>query len=112
MNKYDRLKESLEKTGTGTMKCFGGSMLPILTNPSFCHYLKQDKYEIGDIVFCKVRSNFIDAHKITKIDGNRYMISNNKGWNNGWTQTIYGKVVKAYNKNNELIYEVKIKKEQ
>lgn len=98
MNKYERLKEDLEKSGTGTMKCFGNSMLPILSNPSVCVYQKQDKYEIGDIVFCKVRGRYIDAHLITKIDGNRYMIANNHGWENGWTKTIYGKVVSANDK--------------
>ncbi len=32
MNKYIRLKEELETIGTGKMKCFGNSMLPILGN--------------------------------------------------------------------------------
>jgi len=30
VNKYEQLKKSLEETKTGTMKCFGSSMLPIL----------------------------------------------------------------------------------
>lgn len=109
MNKYEHLKESLTKTGTGTMKCFGNSMLPKLTNPSTCTYIKQDKYEVGDIVFCKVKGRYIDAHLITKIDGDRYMIANNKGWENGWTKIIYGKVVSAVNKDNQVIYQSKEK---
>ena len=48
------------------------------------------------IVFCKVRGRYIDAHKITKISqqGNiiKYLISNNKGHDNGWTTIIYGRV--------------------
>lgn len=93
MNKYQRLITDLEETGIGTMKCFGNSMKPILPNPSTCSYKKQDKYQVGDIVFCKVRGRYIDAHKITKIasDG-RYMIANNHGHENGWTREIYGKV--------------------
>lgn len=112
MNKYERLKEALEKTNTGSMKCFGNSMLPILTNPSICIYAKQETYNIGDIVFCKVKGRYIDAHLITKKDGNRYMISNNHNYDNGWTKNIYGKVIEAYDKENRVIYRSTIKKEE
>lgn len=104
MNKYEYLKESLAKTGSGTMKCFGNSMLPKLSNPSLCAYVVQDKYEIGDIVFCKVRGRYIDAHLITKIDADRYMIANNHGWENGWTKIIYGKVISSVNKDGKVTY--------
>jgi hypothetical protein len=107
MTKYEYLKESLEKTGKGIMKCFGNSMLPILTNPSICSYEKQDSYDVGDIVFCRVKGRFIDAHLITKIDNGRYMISNNHNYDNGWTKTIYGKVVSAINKDRQIIYTAK-----
>jgi hypothetical protein len=39
----------------------------------------------------------IDAHLITKIDCGRYMIANNHGFENGWTSTIYGKVINIEN---------------
>ena len=96
MNKYQRLIEDLERTGTGTMKCFGNSMKPILANPSTCTYRTLPEYRIGDIVFCKVKGRYIDAHKIVKIgvDG-RYLIANNHGYENGWTRTVYGKVILA-----------------
>ena len=94
MTKYERLIKDLQEHGTGKMKCFGNSMKPILSNPSLCTYETRSEYEIDDIVFCKVKGRYIDAHKITNIaaDG-RYMISNNHGYDNGWTRTIYGKVV-------------------
>lgn len=93
MNKYERLKGELEKNGTGKMKCFGNSMLPIIKSGSLLTFTKKEKYEVGDIVFCKVRGKHIDAHKITKIDDNKgYMIANNKGFENGWTKVIYGYV--------------------
>ncbi len=111
MNKYEYLMKALAEIGMGTMKCFGNSMLPKLPNPSVCTYAVQDKYEIGDIVFCKVRGRYIDAHLITKIDGDRYMIANNHGWENGWTKTIYGKVVSAANKDNKVIYTAQENKE-
>ena len=51
--------------------------------------------EIGDIVLCKVKGA-VYLHLITKIDGRapdaRYMISNNRGHDNGWVRLsgIYG----------------------
>lgn len=96
MSKYENLRRSLEETGGGTMKCFGPSMLPLLPNPSLNTYVRQDGYEVGDIVFCRVRGRYIDAHRITRkgADG-RYLISNNHGHDNGWTRTVYGRVVRS-----------------
>lgn len=95
MTKYQRLMEELESVGIGKMKCFGNSMMPIIKSGSALTFKKQDDYEVGDIVFCKVRGRFIDAHKITKKTLNHgFMISNNHGFDNGFTKTIYGKVVK------------------
>jgi phage repressor protein C with HTH and peptisase S24 domain len=96
MNKYLRLKEELETNGTGKMKCFGNSMLPILKSGSTLTFEKRNNYTIGDIVFCKVRGRFVDAHKITKMDeGKGFMIANNHGFDNGWTKIIFGKAVKS-----------------
>ena len=96
MTKYEILKTQLSLNGTGTMKCFGSSMTPIIQSGSILTFVKQEKYEIGDIVFCKVKGRYIDAHKITKInqDG-KYMISNNHGFDNGWTKNIYAKAICA-----------------
>lgn len=95
-NKYTILFEQLESCGTGKMKCFGNSMLPILKSGSCLTFVKQNSYDIGDIVFCKVKGRFIDAHKITKIDSDgRYMIANNHGHENGWTKIVYAKAVKS-----------------
>jgi hypothetical protein len=103
--KYTRLMAALESDGKGTMKCFGNSMRPILPNPSTCDYVRADTYEVGDIVFCKVKGRFIDAHIVTKksADG-RYMIANNHGYENGWTGQVYGRVVVAYDKDGKLAY--------
>jgi phage repressor protein C with HTH and peptisase S24 domain len=94
MNKYERLKSELETTGKGKMKAFGNSMLPILKNGSQLTFEKANEYKTGDIVFCKVRGRYIDAHKIVKTDAHKgFLIANNHGFENGWTRTIYGKVV-------------------
>ena len=94
--RYLRAKEALSTFGTHTMKVFGQSMKPLIENGSVLTFSKTDDYQIGDVVFCKVGGRFIDAHKITKVaaDG-RFMISNNHGWDNGWTRTIYGRVTEV-----------------
>lgn len=95
-NKYERLKADLETVGTGKMKVFGNSMTPILTTGVELTFVKQDSYQVGDIVFSRVKGRYIDAHKITAIDGKgRYLISNNHGWDNGWTKKIFGKAITA-----------------
>ena len=40
MNKYERLKNDLEIAGTGKLKAFGNSMLPILKNGSLLTFVK------------------------------------------------------------------------
>lgn len=97
MTKYERLKAALaSEEKTGKMKCFGNSMLPILKSGGLITFVAQDTYVVGDIVFCKVKGRYIDAHKITKIDSQKgYMIANNHGYENGWTKQIYGKAVQV-----------------
>lgn len=96
MNKYERLKLELETTGTGKMKCFGNSMLPILKSGSLLTFKKEEHYKIKDIVFCKVKGRFIDAHKIIKTDDNKgYLIANNHGYENGWTRIIFGRAIQS-----------------
>jgi hypothetical protein len=66
MNKFERLKLELEVSGTGNMKAFGSSMLPILKSGTLLTFEKVNDYGIGDIVFCKVKGRYIDAHKSGK----------------------------------------------
>ena len=94
-SKYDRVQKELEKNGTSKMKVFGNSMTPIIKSGTLLTFEKCDDYKVGDIVFCKVKGRLIDAHKITKkSDQKGYLISNNHGWDNGWTKKIFGKVIK------------------
>jgi SOS-response transcriptional repressor LexA len=92
--KYKVLKASLATTGMGRMKVFGHSMEPIIASGALLEFRVKATYEVGDVVFCKVRGRYIDAHKIIKKapDG-RYLIANNKGWENGWTSQVYAAVV-------------------
>ena len=94
MNKYERTVTALESGEDHTMKVFGHSMMPIIKSGSKLTFRKTDDYQIGDVVLSKVKGRWIDAHKITKIDADgRYLISNNKCWDNGWTRKIFGRVI-------------------
>ena len=94
--KYTKAIAELAKTGTTIMKVFGNSMTPIIQSGSTLTFERSDEgYEIDDVVLCRVHGRYIDAHKITsKNDKRGYLISNNHGHDNGWTHTIFGKVVK------------------
>lgn len=93
MSKYQRLLQELQTNKKAKMKVFGNSMLPKIKSGSLLTFEVREEYQVGDIVFSKVRGKFIDAHQITAKDAEgRYLISNNKGYDNGWTRTIYGKV--------------------
>jgi len=79
-------------------------MLPILKNGSLLTFVKALDYNIGDIVFCKIKGRYIDAHKIVRVDASKgFLIANNHGFENGWTRTIYGKVTIAEYQN-KIIY--------
>jgi len=76
------------------MKVFGNSMLPVIKSGSKLRFKSCKTYDKGDIVFCRVRGRIIDAHRIIKKDDQKgYLIANQRGYENGWTNTIYGKVV-------------------
>lgn len=92
---FNRAVDDLEAKGITTIKCFGNSMTPIIKSGSTLLIEKTEDYKVGDVVLSKVKGNFY-VHKITKIDAKgRYMISNNKGHDNGWTTKIFGKVMKV-----------------
>lgn len=97
-DKYERTMRLLADGKDATMKVIGRSMLPIIQSHSKLTFRATADYQVGDVVFCKVKgkkgSRFIDAHKITKIDSQgRYMIANNRGRENGWANQIYGRVI-------------------
>lgn len=73
----------------------GNSMVPKINSGDLVTVSSDiSKIEKGDIVLCKVNGNQY-LHLVTSISGNRYQISNNQGHTNGWTQQIYGKVIKV-----------------
>jgi SOS-response transcriptional repressor LexA len=93
--RYERAIAELAKTGSTKMKCFGNSMLPILNSGDLLKFEARPEYEVGDIVFCRVRGRYIDAHRVTARGDRGYLIANNRGHENGWTNRVFGKVVEA-----------------
>ena len=73
----------------------GNSMLPILKSGQKV-VLKPmptlDELEIGDIVYSRVAGNFV-THEIKALGKRGALICNHAGHENGWTKSIYGKVV-------------------
>ena len=88
--------EALTDSNEVTVKPRGNSMLPLIKSGQPVTISPDiDLLEVGDIVFCKVKGNFY-LHLIKAIDSKgRYLIGNNKGGVNGWTKSIFGKVIKV-----------------
>jgi phage repressor protein C with HTH and peptisase S24 domain len=94
LKKYELGVEILNEGKDWTMTAHGNSMMPRIKSGSDLTFRKTNDYRVGDVVLSKVNSKWIGAHKITKIDSEgRYMISNNKGHNNGWTKNVFGRVI-------------------
>lgn len=95
MADYARAIKELDETGETSLKVSGNSMTPLIKTRSLLVLKKTNDYQVGDAVLCKVKGN-IFVHKITRIDAEgRYLISNNKGHDNGWTKAVYGRVVQV-----------------
>jgi phage repressor protein C with HTH and peptisase S24 domain len=95
MADYKRAIKELDEAGETSLKVSGNSMSPLIKTRSLLVLKKTNDYQVGDAVLCKVKGN-IYVHKVTRIDAEgRYLISNNKGHDNGWTKNVYGRVVKV-----------------
>lgn len=75
----------------------GNSMLPIIKSkqPVKIQPATWQTVEVGDIVYCKVAGRHF-THKVYAKDPKKgCQIGNNKGWINGWTKNVYGKVIEV-----------------
>ena len=91
--KLERLNK--EKTIITSEK--GNSMLPHIKSGQK-HRLQActiDDVEVNDIVYCKVRGNMYTHLVWAKNDVKGCLIGNMKGYKNGWTKEIYGKVIEV-----------------
>ena len=74
----------------------GSSMLPLIKSGQEVTICPASEYKVGDIVLCEIYSR-VYLHLIKAIKnkpGGKYLIGNNRGGLNGWTDKIYGKYIK------------------
>lgn len=87
-------QEKLESGETFITKEKGNSMAPLIYSGQE-HVLEPVKWEDcskDDIVFCKVKGRYY-THLVYQKDEKRgLLIGNNKGYENGWTKQVYGRV--------------------
>jgi hypothetical protein len=87
--------EALLRGETIISKEPGNSMLPLIQSmqPVRLEPATWETVEVGDIVYCRVHGRNY-THLVTAKDEKKgVQISNNRGNINGWTKTIYGKVI-------------------
>lgn len=91
------LIEKLSKGETIKYREKGNSMLPLIKSGELLTAIPTTvaDLEVGDICFCRVKGSTL-THLVTAKDTQgRVQISNNKGHVNGWTKTVFGKIVKV-----------------
>ena len=92
---YKLLINHLQEDKSIEIRPRGNSMQPKIYSKDLLKITSAYEYEVGDIVFCRVKGNYY-IHLITAVtnDGS-YQISNNKNHVNGWTKSIFGKVIEV-----------------
>ena len=82
----------LKKGETVQFRPFGRSMEGKISSGQLCTVepiVDKNKLKTGDIVLCTVKSNQY-LHLIKDISKNgKFLIGNNKGYNNGWIDRCY-----------------------
>jgi hypothetical protein len=92
---YQLAVDTLDKQGYTYGKPKGNSMSPRVKSGEKLLFLARPSYSVGDVVLCKVHGTFY-VHMITKKDPKKgYLITNHKGFVNGWTKNVYGKAHRA-----------------
>ena len=92
----------LREGKTTSLKCHGNSMRPrILSGAKLTlEPVELKDLEVGDAVLCRVRGNTY-VHLVSALQGGednrRVQISNNSGHVNGWTTSVYGRVINVEN---------------
>lgn len=89
--------EKLQKGETFVTSEKGNSMVPLIKSGQ-PHKLAPAKWEDcieGDIVYCKVKGNFLTHLVKGKNDTRGLLIGSNRGNINGWTKQVYGKVIEV-----------------
>lgn len=95
---WSHAKEELEKGNKVQIRPKGHSMAGKIESGQLVTLEPVEKSSLkkDDVVLCRVKGA-VYLHLIKAIDSktNKFLIGNNKGHINGWTGTIYGKVIKV-----------------
>lgn len=95
----------IEKLNEGEQVEFrprGNSMKPLIKSGDLVvvdPVTEETEFQVKDIVLCKVKGKQY-LHLISAIQGNRFQISNNRGYVNGWISrtAIYGRLAENKSK--------------
>jgi hypothetical protein len=105
---------SLLENGEAIWKPQGNSMTPKINSGEEVELKSCEKLKlyVNDIVYCKVKSNYY-LHLLSAIEGERYQISNNHGYVNGWInrKNIFGICVRVKDKVLLSVDELKLREE-
>lgn len=75
----------------------GNSMLPLIKSKQSVKIqpITWEKCEVDDIVYCRVHGNHY-THLVKAKDPKKgVLIGNNRGYVNGWTRQVYGKIIEV-----------------
>lgn len=72
-------------------------MLPIIESGQLLTAIPTtvEALNVGDVAFCRVKGRLMTHLVTAKNEKRGVQISNNFGHVNGWTKTVFGKVVKV-----------------
>lgn len=84
--------KELEQNGITTFRPRGFSMMPYIQSGQEVTVKSFPTYEKGDIVLCTVMGRQY-LHFVKAVGNGTYQIGNARGFINGWTSKVYGKVV-------------------
>jgi phage repressor protein C with HTH and peptisase S24 domain len=95
MNWAAKYIEKLQAGQTVSFRPRGNSMIPRIKSGELCTVepVTLDSISVGDVVLAKVNGS-VYLHLVTGKRANQVQISNNKGHVNGWTKTVFGKLIK------------------
>lgn len=85
---------ALQEGKTVKFRPVGNSMTPRVKSRELCTVepATVDDVESGDVALCKVNGN-VYLHLVTAKRDGQVQISNAHGHVNGWTKTVYGKLI-------------------
>ena len=91
------LIDRLTKGETVKYREKGNSMLPIIESGALLTAVPTtvEELNVGDVCFCRVKGRLMTHLVTAKNESRGVQISNNHGHCNGWTKTVFGKVVKV-----------------